>query len=75
MLPSPTRGQRNETMRRLRSGHMGPRDEDPEAIALRIHQIAAVAGVPEAPLAHVLYLTEECLLDVEQKVEALRLHC
>lgn len=50
---------------------------DPEAIALRIHQIASVAGVIAArlddePLSHALHLIEECLLDVEARVEALR---
>jgi hypothetical protein len=50
---------------------------DPEAIALRVHQIASVAGViaerlNDEPLSHALYLIEECLLDVEVRVEALR---
>jgi hypothetical protein len=55
---------------------------DPEAIALRIHQIAATAGalaVAAAPLndhgpslSHALYLIEENLLEVEQRVERLR---
>jgi hypothetical protein len=55
---------------------------DPEAIALRIHQIAATAGalavaatVPDPDgeqLSHALYLIEETLLDVEQRVERLR---
>lgn len=50
---------------------------DPEAIALRVHQIASVAGViaqrlEDEPLSHVLYLIEECLLDVETRVEGLR---
>ena len=55
---------------------------DPETIALRIHQIAATAcvlGVAAArlddhgePLSHALYLIEECLLDVEERVEGLR---
>jgi hypothetical protein len=47
------------------------RDEN-EAIALRIHQIAAVAGVmaesQEAPLSHALYLIEESLLDIEARL-------
>lgn len=47
-----------------------------EAIALRIHQIAATAGViaehQDEPLSHALYLIEECLLEVEDRVEALR---
>ena len=53
--------------------------EDPEAIALRIHQIAAVVGMLARgqeqnadPLSHALYLIEETLLDVEQRVERLR---
>jgi hypothetical protein len=55
---------------------------DPEAIALRIHQIAATAGAlaeaAAAPdpdgeqLSGALYLIEACLLDVEQRVERLR---
>lgn len=51
---------------------------DPEAIALRIHQIASVAGliaeclVDDEAMGHVLYLIEECLLDVEARVDALR---
>ena len=49
---------------------------DPEAIALRIHQLAAVAGVlaegQAPPLSHALHLIEECLLDVEARMEALR---
>ena len=49
---------------------------DPEAIALRIHQIAATAGIiaegQEEPLSHALYLIEESLLDVEERVERLR---
>ena len=51
-------------------------DPDPEAIALRVHQIAATAGVmaagQQAPLSHALYLIEESLLDVEERVERLR---
>ena len=47
-----------------------------EAIALRVHQIAATAGVmaagQDAPLSHALYLIEESLLDVEERVERLR---
>jgi coenzyme F420-reducing hydrogenase alpha subunit len=48
-----------------------------EAISLRIHQIAATAGViaerlDDEPLSHVLYLIEECLLDVEARVEEFR---
>ena len=59
----------------------GPR-HDPEAIALRIHQIAATAGVlagaarrldDDGPaLSYALYLIEECLLDVQERVEELR---
>jgi hypothetical protein len=55
---------------------------DPEAIALRIHQIAATAGALAvaavtlndhgASLSHALYLIEETLLEVEQRVERLR---
>ncbi len=57
------------------------RRHDPDAIALRIHQIAATAGVlasaarrldDDGPsLSHALYLIEECLLDVEERVEEL----
>ena len=54
----------------------GGSDLDPEAIALRIHQIAAVASVmaesQDGPLSHALYLIEEILLDVEERVERLR---
>jgi hypothetical protein len=56
--------------------------EDPEAIALRIHQIAATAGAlaeaAAAPdpdgeqLSHALFLIEETLLEVERRVERLR---
>jgi hypothetical protein len=56
--------------------------DDPEVIALRIHQIAATAGalaVAAAPLndhgpslSHALYLIEETLLEVERRVERLR---
>ena len=55
---------------------------DPEVIALRIHQIAATAGVlavaaarldDHGPsLSHALYLIEETLLEVEERVERLR---
>ena len=55
---------------------------DPEAIALRVHQIAATAAVlAEAAalpyshgeqLSHALYLLEASLLDVEQRLERLR---
>ena len=58
-------------------------DEDPDAIALRIHQIAATAGTLAEvaaklddrgeSLSHALYLIEETLLEVEQRVERLRL--
>ena len=57
-------------------------DDDPDAIALRIHQIAATAGTLAEvaarldergeSLSHALYLIEETLLDVEQRVERLR---
>lgn len=49
-----------------------------EAIALRVHQIASVAGmaaqglVDDEDVGHVLYLIEETLLDVEKRVERLR---
>jgi len=56
--------------------------DDPEDIALRIHQIAATVGVlaiaatrleeRHEAMSHALYLVEECLLDVEKRVEALR---
>ena len=59
-----------------------PQAEDPEAIALRIHQIAATAGVLAVAavrlddhggsLSHALYLIEETLLEVEARVERLR---
>jgi hypothetical protein len=59
-----------------------PRRHDPAAIALRIHQIAATTGVlaeaarrldDDGPaLSHALYLIEECLLDVQDRVEELR---
>jgi hypothetical protein len=49
---------------------------DPEAIALRVHQIAATAGVlaegQEPPLSHAIYLLEASLLEIEQRVERLR---
>lgn len=55
---------------------------DPEAIAMRIHRIAAAAGalaVVSAPLndhgpslSHALFLIEENLLEIEQRVERLR---
>jgi hypothetical protein len=57
-------------------------EEDPEAIALRIHQVAATAGVLAQvaerlddhgqPLSHALYLIEETLLEVEERIERLR---
>jgi len=49
-----------------------------EAIALRVRQIASVAGVvargmvDDEDVGHVLYLIEETLLDVERRVERLR---
>ncbi len=53
--------------------------DDPEAIALRVHQLAAMVGVLAAgqdePLSHALHLVEECLLDVEMRVEGLRKAC
>jgi hypothetical protein len=52
-----------------------PTDES-EAIALRVHQLAAAAGVmaesQEPPLSHAIYLLEASLLDVEQRLEGLR---
>ena len=55
---------------------------DPEAIALRVHQIAStaavlaeVAALPDhdgEQLSHALYLIEETLLDVEKRVEGFR---
>ena len=63
-------------MRRQRTRQTVPRSKDPEAIALRVHQIAAVVGVladgQAEPLSHALHLVEECLLDVETRVESLR---
>ena len=63
-------------------GRRGAMPDDPEDIALRIHQIAATAGVLAVAaarledhgesLSHALYLVEECLLDVEKRVESLR---
>ena len=54
-----------------------PGPDPAEAIALRVHQIAATAGViaerlEDEPLSHALYLIEETLLEVEQRVERLR---
>ena len=50
--------------------------EDAEAIALRIRQIASAAGIiadtQEERLSHAIYLIEECLLEIEQRVERLR---
>ncbi len=52
--------------------------DDLDAIALRVHQLAAIVGMLArgqerecAPLSHALYLVEACLLDVETRVEAL----
>ena len=55
---------------------------DPEAIALRVHQLASTAGVLAVAagrldaeglaLSHALYLIEETLLEVEERVEELR---
>jgi hypothetical protein len=69
-------------MARRRAQPPAKRSDDPEAIALRIHQIAATAGalaVAAAPLndhgpslSHALYLIEENLLEVERHVERLR---
>lgn len=50
--------------------------DDLEAISLRVHQISAAAGaIAEAqkePLSHALHLIEECLWEVERKVDAVR---
>jgi hypothetical protein len=53
--------------------------DDAEAIALRIHQIAATVGMlaegqarDAEPLSHALYLVEACLVEVEARVEGLR---
>ena len=50
---------------------LGAQDEH-EVIALRIHQIAAVAGViagsQDEPLSHARYLIEESLLEVEERL-------
>jgi hypothetical protein len=50
--------------------------DEAEAIALRLHQIAAAAGViaegQDPPLSHAIYLLEALLLDVEQRLEKLR---
>lgn len=57
-------------------------DPEPEAIAQRVHQIAATAGVLAEvafrlddhgePLSHALYLIEETLLEVERRIDRLR---
>ena len=70
------------TMARRKARPSVPQGADPEAIALRIHQIAATAGVLAVAaarlddhggsLSHALYLIEETLLEVEQRVERLR---
>ena len=59
-----------------------PRPDDLDAVALRIHQLASVVGVmaaglatrldPDQELSHALHLVEENLLEVEERVEALR---
>ncbi len=63
-------------MARRRARQQPPCAEDAEAIALRIHQIAAtagaLAGAQAEPLSHALFLIEETLLDVEQRIERLR---
>ena len=50
--------------------------DDPEAIALKIRQIASVAGIiaesQEERLSHAIYLIEASLLEIEQRVERLR---
>ena len=65
-----------------KAGPRNQQDEDPEAIALRIHQIAATAGTLAEvaarldergeSMSHALYLIEETLLEVESRVERLR---
>ena len=65
------------TRRRVRTARVPPSASDEhEAIALRIHQIAAAAGViagsQDEPLSHALFLIEESLLEVEQRVYRLR---
>ena len=65
-----------------KAGPRNQQDEDPEAIALRIHQIAATAGTLAEvaarldergeSMSHALYLIEETLLEVERRVERLR---
>jgi hypothetical protein len=51
------------------------REDDLEAIVLRIHQIALTAGLlaagQEPPVSHALYLVEESLLEVEARLERL----
>lgn len=69
-------------MRQRQPGQPAPPAEDPEAIALRIHQIASTAGAlavvasrldDDGPsLSHALYLIEETLLEVEARIERLR---
>jgi hypothetical protein len=51
-------------------------DDGLEAIALRIHQIAATLGLlaegqHEPNLSHTLYLIEQCLLETEARLAAL----
>jgi len=53
--------------------------DDLDAIALRVHQIAAMVGMlaegqerGSEAMSHTLYLIEECLLDVEARVEGLQ---
>ena len=47
-----------------------------EAISLRVRQIACAAGAiassEESPLSHAIHLIEECLWEVERKVDAAR---
>jgi hypothetical protein len=53
--------------------------DDLDALALRVHQLAAVVGMLARgqerecePLSHALYLVEADLLEVERRVERLR---
>jgi len=73
---------RRRAIRRPPVSRPAAHDPEPEAIAERVHQIAATAGVlAEAafrlddhgvPLSHALYLLEETLLEVERRIDRLR---
>lgn len=72
-----------EYLNRLEGGGQNPTlsmsredlERDLEAIALRIRQISALAGVlaegQEDPLSHALHLIEESLLEAEARLERL----